>query len=279
MRNYMLMAAIAAVAASPASARDNSGYVAVDIGALLPTGTSVNGKVTDETAGVSLSASDFAKITYKSGYDADLIGGYDFGRFRLEGEAGYKHAGLDNLHFPASTLGTTYDVPLDGGARVLSGMVNGLVNFGEPGFRAFAGGGIGIANVRFSGGGLSASDTEFAWQLLAGVYVPVDDRLDLGVKYRYFRTGELKFPGTANVAGDVLTGQLSGHFASHSILVSLVYNFTAPVPPRLSEPAMAPPPPNAVVQTCPDGSTLPLASVCPASPVAPPPPASRPERG
>ena len=289
MRKYVLAAAIAAVVGSPVSARENSGYVAVDAGALFPTGTSVNGKLTDETTGESVAANNIAKINYKSGYDIDLIGGYDFGRFRLEAEAGYKHAGLDNLHFPVSTVTAVSDatgfdipsdVPLDGNTRVLSGMANALVNFGGPGFHAFAGAGAGVADVRFSGAGLSASDTKFAWQLLAGAYVPVSESLDLGVKYRYFRTSKLKFSDSETVDGDVVTGQLSGHFASHSILASIVYNFAAPAAPPPVRAVAPPPPPAPMVQTCPDGSTMPVTSACPSAPLPPPqPPASRPERG
>ena len=38
-----------------------------------------------------------ARVKNKTGYDVDLIGGYDFGMFRLEGELGYKRAKLKNV--------------------------------------------------------------------------------------------------------------------------------------------------------------------------------------
>lgn len=285
MRKFVLMAAVAAAVGSPAYARDHSGYVGLDIGALIPTGTSVNGKLTDETADQSMSASNIATIHYKGGYDADLVGGYDFGMFRLEGEAGIKHASLDKLHFPDSTVNTVYDltgvdipsdVALDGNVRSLSGMVNGLVDFSGSALSGYAGAGVGLADVRYSGGGFSASDTRFAWQLLAGVYVPVSGQLDLGIKYRYFRTGKLKFSGSDTVDGDLVKGELSGHFASHSLMASLVYSFRAPASPLPSASLVAPPaPPPPIVQTCPDGSTMPTTSVCPTVPQ----PAARPERG
>ena len=34
---------------------------------------------------------------YGTGWDVDLIAGYDFGMIRLEAELGYKHAGIDGL--------------------------------------------------------------------------------------------------------------------------------------------------------------------------------------
>ena len=198
MRRYIWTAAIAAVVSSPVCARDHSGYFGVEAGVLFPVNTHVDGKLSD-SAGDSVQASDIFDINYKTGYDVDLVGGYDLGMFRLEGEVGYKHAGLNNLHLPSATISalsdagvdlTSSEIPVDGHTRVLSGMVNGLVDFGgNRGIGAYAGAGIGLADVKFSGGGLSASDTKFAWQLLAGVYMPLSENIDLGLKYRYFRTG------------------------------------------------------------------------------------------
>ena len=39
-------------------------------------------------------------------------------------------------------------------------------------------------------------DNARAWQLIAGVYMPISDNIDLGLKYRYFRTGKLNFNDT-----------------------------------------------------------------------------------
>ena len=40
---------------------------------------------------------------------------------------------------------------------------------------------------------LGDSDSGIAMQGLIGFYVPVSDNVDIGVKYRYFRTGKLRF--------------------------------------------------------------------------------------
>jgi opacity protein-like surface antigen len=249
---------------------------------LFPQDTQVDGKVTDSTGETLLQANDFASINYKTGYDLDLIGGYDLGMFRLEGELGYKHAGLDSLQLSTSTMSALSDagidlasseVPLDGKTRVLSGMINGLVDFGGPSFGAYAGAGIGLASVKFSGDGVSATDSKLAWQLLAGLYTPISENLDVGLKYRYFHTGNLKFSDSLASDGIVYTGQLSGHFSSHSLLASIVYNFGAPAAPPPPPPAVAPPPQPPAVQTCPDGSTMPVTSACP---TPPPPPAPAP---
>ncbi|HVI05246.1 MAG TPA: hypothetical protein VM711_04025, partial [Sphingomicrobium sp.] len=232
-------------------------------------------------------------VKYKTGYDLDLIGGYDLGSFRLEGEIGYKRARLDRVSASDATLAaisnfagvgiTNDDLRLNGHARVLSGMVNGLVDFGGNGsFGGYLGGGVGLANVKFAGGGVSANDSKFAWQALAGLYAPVSQNVDIGLKYRYFRTGKLKFSDSADFGNGPITAQLSGRFSSHSLLASATYNFGAsaadPQQPAYVPP---PPPPAPAVQTCADGSEVPATSACPYAPPPPPPPPvrSRGERG
>ena len=77
------------------------------------------------------------------GYDADLVGGYDLGMFRIEGELAYKRAGIkivrlinpDLVSDLGDALAADYDVDADlGGGHVsaLSGMVNGLFDFSQP---------------------------------------------------------------------------------------------------------------------------------------------------
>ena len=290
MRNYAFVAALAAVISSPAVARDGSGYVGLDLGALFPTGTSVDGSVTDVTAGESFSVTDIGKIHYQTGYDAALVAGYDFGMFRLEAEGAYKHAGLDRFQLSGAAITAANDADLDVGTgefpiddthvRVLSGMINGLVDVGGPGVSFFAGGGIGIADVRFSSDGEGSGDTKFAWQLLAGIRAPVSGNLDLGLKYRYFQTGRLTFSESDDFDGDLVNLQLSGKLRSHSILASLVYNFAARAAPAPLPPVVAPaPPPPPATQTCPDGTVIDVAATCPPPPPPPPPPPAKAERG
>ena len=45
-----------------------------------------------------------ARVKNKTGYDVDLIGGYDFGMFRLEGELGYKRANLKTVNADSAFL-------------------------------------------------------------------------------------------------------------------------------------------------------------------------------
>lgn len=293
MRRFFLTGAIALIVATPAMARDNSAYVGIEAGALFPRSIHANVDVRTFT-GVTVGSVDNAfTLHHKTGVDVDAIGGYDFGMFRVEGELAWKHAGVgrvDNFN-PAliSDLSTATGVPvtataldLDGHVSALSGMLNGLVDFGgDGGVGGYVGGGVGLAGVKYNLGGFHDRDNGFAWQLLAGVYMPVSSNIDVGLKYRYFRpkafdfnSGQLGYAG----AGAQFVTDLSGRFSSHSILASLVYNLAAAAPPPPPSPPPPPPPPPAA-QTCPDGSVIPVTSACPAPPPAPPPPPAPVERG
>jgi opacity protein-like surface antigen len=302
MKKYFLAAAAVAAIATPAAARDGSGYIGVEGGALFPKSQNVDASIDYTNPAVpDVTGSRVGQIDLKTGYDLDLIGGYDFGMFRLEGELGYKHSKADNLivrpdlltaiNTAAGTTLTNEDFDLGGNASVLSGMLNGLVDFGGNGGVGFyAGGGFGRAHVKEFGG----SDSAWAWQLIAGASMPVSDNIDVGLKYRYFHTGNLNFDdsvafspvgttcGTVACTGGTAFFNANGHFSSHSLLASLVYNFGAPAAaPAPVAPPPPPPPAAPATQTCPDGSVILATDACPAPPPPPPPPApvERGERG
>ena len=295
MQKYLFAAVAAAAIATPAMARDGSGYVGIEGGALFPKNQHVDATVnfTDPLV-TDIATTRAATIRHKTGYDVDLIGGYDFGMFRLEGELGYKRSALKSARFNnafitafntgAGTSFTGDEFDLNGHTSVLSGMINGLVDFGgNGGVGAYAGGGFGRARVKE----LGDSDSAWAWQLLAGVYMPVSDNIDVGLKYRYFRTGNLNFDdsvtftGVGAGSGGVAAFDASNHYSSHSLLASLVFNFGAPA--AAPAPVIAPPPPPPAApatQTCPDGSVILATSSCPVPPPPPPPPpVERGERG
>jgi opacity protein-like surface antigen len=270
-----------------------------------------------------------SNVRLKNGYDIDAIAGYDFGIFRLEAELGYKHSSVkgfsqDTAFGTAVTTGlnpagatqtTTFVYPtgsltafnLGNSVNVWSGMINGLLDFGNPdGISFYAGGGIGRARVKL----FNDSDSAWAYQGIAGIRFAVSSNIDIGLKYRYFQTGHLDFvptaatfstvntvavpnvlatggagTGTTNVAftrTSTISGAFRDHFSSHSLLLSLAYNFgaaaEAPLPPP---PPPPPPPPAPATQTCPDGSVIDATATCPAPPPPPPPPppAERGERG
>ena len=71
-----------------------------------------------------------------------------------------------------------------------------LLDFGGNGeLGGFVGGGVGFAGVKHTGL-IGDSDSAMAWQGIAGVYMPVGTNFDIGLKYRYFRTGKLESTST-----------------------------------------------------------------------------------
>jgi opacity protein-like surface antigen len=294
-------------------------------------GTGVVGTLPTAFTTIPATTTGGAEARFKQGLDIDAILGYSFGMFRLEGELGWKRSNVKSfsqdtafgtsvtsfLNPTGATTTTPFVFPngnlnsfnLGNDVNVWSGMINGLLSFGDPtGVNFYVGPGIGRARVKSFG----ISDSAWAYQGIAGINYGLGGGLNIGLKYRYFRTGKLDFvptaatfttastvavpnvpaaaggaaSGSTNVAftrSANVNGAFNDHFSSHSLLLSLSYNFggaaeAAPLPP----PPPPPPPPAApATQTCPDGSVIDATATCPVPPPPPPPPppAQRGERG
>ena len=179
MRNYLLAAVAAAAIASPAVARDGSAYVGVDLGALLVEDSEYD--FNDATHSIDRAV----EVEYDTGLDAALVGGYDFGLFRVEGELGRKRAGVDKIRLGPVLEDTAEEafIDADGSIKAWSAMANVLIDIGDQdSWSGFMGGGVGLAKVKtsvdFSGEfptipetdfGFHDSDSVMAWQLVAGV--------------------------------------------------------------------------------------------------------------
>ena len=178
MRRIVLGLALASTAlASPALARDKSWYVEGDAGAVL---------AQDETYLVHATSAQVFSENYKAGYDVDGKIGYDFGKFRLEGETGYRRNKASSLISTTQTL-TAYQSH----TSALSFMANALLDFGpDDGLQGFVGGGAGVARVTSHANTnlytIRDSSSGFAWQILAGLRQPLTSHLDVGLTYRYF---------------------------------------------------------------------------------------------
>ena len=268
MRKYLLAAVAAAAIATPAVARDGTGYFGVEGGVLFPKDMDIEGEfLFDDPAFPDFLEDDVADVEFKRGIDLDLIAGYDFGMFRAEAELGWKRAKADDIEFDEDFLDAIGadvddDFDIDGKVTALSLMGNALLDFGDDaGFSGYVGAGFGRARVRAFGD----RDSAWAWQLIAGVRTAMSESIDVGLKYRYFRTGRLNFVDDFDFDEGAGFLGASERFQSHSLLLSLIYNFAAAAPPP-------PPPPPAATQTCPDGSVILATDVCPLPPPPPPPP-------
>ena len=284
MRKLAITLALASSAiASPALALDHAWYVGVEGGAMIVEDTSFNYSLVRNGVTV-VNAPKGITVDHKTGIDADLIGGYDFGMFRAEAEIGYKRAGIKDVvtNGVPNVAAGTYNA--DGHASVISSMGNLMLDFGDDsGWNGYVGGGLGIARVKYDvsvpalGASVFDRDSRLAWQAIAGVRKSISPNIDLGVKYRYFNVSKLRF-------NDAFGGSYRARFRSHSLLASLIFNFAPPPPPPPPPPPMveAPPPPPPT-QTCPDGSVILATDTCPPVPepyVPPPaPPEPAPERG
>src|SRR5258705_12603630 len=82
MRKYLFAAVAAAAIASPAAAKDNSGYVGLEGGILFPQKQDINAAI-DFTDPLVTDAPDgnVGRFKFKKGYDVDLIGGFNFRMF------------------------------------------------------------------------------------------------------------------------------------------------------------------------------------------------------
>lgn len=255
MRKFVIGMAMASTAlTAPAMAREGQWYIQGDGGAMLVEDVQfdVDGNLNDAEAG------------FEEGYDFGGVVGHDFGAFRLEAEASYRAADMDELTAGTAGLPTTANtsvanvtLPAAGELNALSFMVNGLFDFGpDDGLQAFFGGGIGVARVDVNGtvfqrgSAFDDSDTGLAWQILAGVRAPLSDSWDVGLKYRFFNAEDVDLI-------DVQGRDLAADVRTHSILGSIIYNFGGEAPPP--PPVPVPPPP-------------PVAPPPAPPPVAPPPP-------
>ncbi|NLS29326.1 Outer membrane protein [Sphingomonas sp. S2M10] len=251
MRKLAVTLALATTALStPAFARDDAWYVGVEGGAML---------VEDIHFDVGASQ-DAVTQNNHAGYDVGGEIGYDFGPFRAEAEVSYRRSRVDSARssiptailFANGATGTTaagsYE-EASGSTSALSFMVNGLLDFGDDnGLQGFVGGGAGVARIknrlRMAGAAdvLNDSDTVFAWQALAGVRAPINDKVDVSLKYRFFNAPDVKLV-------DIGGNQWKGRYRSHSLLVGLTYNFGAPEEPVAPPPPPPPPAPEAKVCT------------------------------
>jgi outer membrane protein OmpA-like peptidoglycan-associated protein len=279
MRKFaMAMALTTTALAGPALARDKAWYVGAEAG-----GNLVQNQLFDITRPAVVTGpgtvapvtvvQDGIRVRHNVGFDFGGNIGYDFGGFRTEFEVAYKTNVLDKSfveqavpairYANAAGVGILGVPPIGsytgsgGTARVLSFMANGLIDFGgkDGDFGGYVGGGAGIARVQhhiyqlrdFGPAWNDDSDTGFAWQALAGVYKPITDHIDLGLKYRFFNVPNVNTFTTNGLETET-------RYRSHSLMVTLAYNFfEKEVPP----PPPPPPPPPAPLPPCPPAAVTP----------------------
>ncbi|MGE0256005.1 MAG: OmpA family protein [Alphaproteobacteria bacterium] len=211
-----------ALSAGAAQAQDPGLYISGGAGWSLPEDSDFSG------GGVS-------SADLENGWNGVLGLGYGFASgFRGEVEGGYHRNNVDDIN----------GVSAGGNFRAWSLMGNvyydfrGLLGSVTP----YVGAGLGGARVdanSISPVGASSvddDDTSFAWQLMAGVAVPLAEQLDGTLGYRYFAAPNLDYNTAAGASIDA-------DYRTHSIMVGLRYSFSGPAKPepvRAAAPAPAP---------------------------------------
>lgn len=285
-----------AFAASPAVARDHQVYVGVEAGALFV--KDIHARATEgfatgggggpalSTAAVgplAVSSSNYFIADMKTGFDGDVVVGYDWGAVRTELEGSYRSAKFDTITVDPNdfVFGGVNDANGRITSRSIALNVLGDLPLGN-GFTLSAGPGIGYARItanprlRLFGNGnytnlQSTRDNGLIVQGIAMIRQEIGRNLEAGLKYRYVRSDRRSYDSD-------YYGKIQGRLTAHSLMASLLYSFAGPravVPPVVEAPVAPPPPPPAATQTCADGSVILASDLCP----APPAPAPVPQPG
>jgi outer membrane autotransporter protein len=170
----------------------------------------------------------------KTGYNyRAAVGVYRAPQVRVEGEIGYRRAGLDTLsvHNDGGLGAAAGAAPLTGSpsasghTTALSAMLNAYYDYDTgSAWRPYIDAGIGAARLTMknvSAGGVpvvDAYDTVFAYQLGLGIGYEVTKSMTLALEYRYFTTLD---PTFRDAAGH----NFNSEFTSHNLSVGVRYRF------------------------------------------------------
>lgn len=155
---------------------------------------------------------------FESGFGGLMAIGRDFGKFRLEVEGGYIR---DTQNEYTAVFPPTGRIVADVKQETLRVMANGYVDISDGPIQPFVGAGLGLAKVDLLFVGPRApfpseaprtliddSDSRLAYQLMAGLAVPVSNKLAITLQYRWFDAGTIKLLDTRN---EQATRNIAGH--------------------------------------------------------------------
>jgi OOP family OmpA-OmpF porin len=184
------------------------------------------------------------RLQSDTGINLDGALGMQFGPLRLEGQASYLRNSASSLTATTATTSsstsstsTPADPPIGGSTQAFAFLGNAIYDFAMPpwwgGVTPHVGAGIGVAHLtatqKFAGVTLlDSSDTQFAYQAIAGLRVPLAPNWALDLDYRYVATTD---PTFRTPAGNRVTSS----YRTHNVLASLIFSFgvPSPLPPAL----------------------------------------------
>lgn len=173
MKRFLVTLIIATVfMATSAQAEKNKWYFAAQGGASLTDDLDVPG----------------VNISFNTGYNVGGALGYDLGKFRLEGEFTYRSVDVDTAN--------GLSVP-DASLSALTFMANGYYDFEMDSLTPYIGVGLGVADSELDQFGSTVfSETDFAYQFMAGLAFNVSKTAYLTAGYRFFVISETDAPNT-----------------------------------------------------------------------------------
>lgn len=157
---------------------------------------------------------DIGDFESKIGFGLSTAIGKSFtSGFDLELEYAYKEAKLDK--FSSNHPAQIPDVVLDSSIQINSLMSNAIYNFRNASvITPYVGAGIGVAWIDIE----DFSDTEFAYQLLAGVALSVSKNTSITAGYRYFASKDIS-------DNEINGSEESLSIDSHNFELGLKYSF------------------------------------------------------
>ncbi|MBV9015789.1 MAG: OmpA family protein [Alphaproteobacteria bacterium] len=193
----------------------------------------VNAVTLSETSPGESSSGSVERDRHAEGFDVGLRAGVKQGPWRFEGEFNYRRNGL-------LSITSASDPPASGSTQAFTFLGNAIYDFDTP-WLSWAtphiGAGIGAAHLTtkqkialpapaVAGGGasvtvLDSSDTEFAYQAIAGLRVPLAPNWALDLDYRYLATTDPTYR-------DPFGNKVTSSYRTHNVLASLTYSFGAP---------------------------------------------------
>jgi len=169
-----------------------------------------------EDADVSVAGVDVGTAEFEDGWNAGgAIGFRIFELLRLEAHGSYRQADLDRVG-PISVSGDSF-----AGAAAVLGNVYLDIPFPLP-IKPYVGAGAGVAifwaDVDGNSVDLDDEDTEFAWNVMGGVFVPILRHFELDVRYRYLTSDDPEVD--ADVFG-LGSGTVRAEFEVHEVVGAL----------------------------------------------------------
>lgn len=227
-----LLAVLAIFAAVPAAVADGEQgpYIGLGFGLHEAGNSTVSAEIPAGSPAVQ------NRVTFDTGWGAIGTIGYKWPQsFRTEFELGYRNA----------TVGDVAGAPWLGRQSAVTLMGNILYDVGVgTAFQPYVGGGAGLAitkwsDVRAAGTPVfSDRSSKFQWQGIVGVTVPLRDRIDAFVDYRYANSLNNRF--NSDPTGSLVSGHDD---ASHNVFLGLRFTFGGKSAPQAAAEPPPPPPP------------------------------------